>query len=147
MQKEKKDERRAVLAHRTARTLMGSTLFSLAFTLLLGGASLLLSAFFLTRTPALTGYIGPIGCALGALWAFIGGLTAGKRHRLSGGLAGALYGVLYVLLVLLAGRYVGGSAPFLKRLLGCALFLLLSTLGGVLGTVRIGRARKRNRRH
>ena len=146
MQKEKRDERRAVLAHRGARTLLGSTLLSLAFTLLLGGASLLLCAFLLTRTPSLGGYMGAIGGGLGAVWAFLGGIFAGKRHRLSGALAGALFGMLYILLVLLAGHYLSGDAPIFKRLLGCALFLLLSTLGGVLGTLRIGKAHKRKRR-
>ena len=146
MQKEKKVERRAVLGHHSTRTLLGSALFSLALTLVFGGASLLLFAFLLSRTPSLGGYIGAFGCALGAFWAFLGGLLAGKRHRLSGALAGVLFGALYILLVLLAGHYVSSSAPILKRLLGCALFLLLAVLGGALGTLHIGKAHKRKRR-
>lgn len=141
-----KEERKATLGKRSGRTLLGCALFALALTLLMGGVALFAAAFTVSRSPALGTHIGSVGAAMGALFALVGGIIAGKRHKHTGALAGLLFGALYLLTLLLLGRLSGGSASPVSRLMGYTVILLISLLGGALGSVRTGKGHKKRKR-
>ena len=141
-----KEERKATLGRQTERTIFGCALFALLITLIFGGAVLLISAFVISRSPALGAHIGSIGAAMGAVFALVGGMIAGKRHKHTGALAGLLFGALYLSVMLLLSRVAGGSASPLSRLIGYPVLLLLALLGGALGNLRVGGRHRRKRR-
>ena len=107
---------------------------------------LLLGALVLSLLPASTVHSRPLGCALGALTALLGGIAAGRLHRHAGALSGALFFVLYLLLLLAVSRFVSIGTALTGRVLGYALFLVLSLLGGALGGMRLERRHRRRRR-
>ncbi|MBE6656318.1 MAG: TIGR04086 family membrane protein [Ruminococcaceae bacterium] len=145
MTNQAKEERRAVLGG-AGKTLVGSAFFALLGALAFGGISLFGAALFFSYKPNATPYIGTVGCALGALAALFGGFGAGRRQKHAGALAGLLFGVLYLIVLLLLSRFGSMGTPLPKRLIGYAIFLLLSALGGALGSMRVGERHHKKRK-
>lgn len=108
--------------------------------LLSGGAALIYAL------PSTSVYTAPIGAAIGALTALVGGVAAGRLHKHAGALSGLLFGVLYFAVMLVLGRFVSTGYPLLGRVLGYGVLLLLSLLGGTLGGMRSGGRKRRRRR-
>ena len=146
MTNQPKEERRAILKKQGGRSLLGSALLALLFSLFVGVGALFAAALALSFTTSGTAYTDTVGCVLGALTALLGGIFAGKRQKHTGALAGVLFGALYVLMLLLVARIFGGDASLPKRLIGYAIFLLLSALGGALGGMRMGKRHHGKRR-
>lgn len=147
MKSEAREERRGVLGEKSRKRMIKSVLAAFFISLLLGGVGLIASALLLSLTVTGTSYISTVGCALGACTSLIGGFIAGKRQKHTGALAGVLFGVVFLAALLLLGRFFSAGTPLPKRLIGYAVFLLLSALGGALGTVRGGGRKRRGKRH
>ena len=147
MTNQKKEERRAVLGSKVGGSLLGSALISLLLTLLVSAFTLFAAAIVFSFKPEGTSHIDTVGCILGALMALLGGLLAGKRQKHTGALSGVIFGLMFVAVLLLVGHMCGGGTPLWKRTVAYGIFLLLSALGGALGTVEVGkRHHKRKRR-
>lgn len=147
MTNQAKEERRAVLGNSGGKSIFRGLLFSVLLTLLVGIVAIFITALLFHFTSLNTVYIKHVGCALGAVTALLGGFVTGKRQRHSGTLSGLLFGLIYTVILLFVGRFFGGEAPLIKRLLGYGIFLLLSVLGGALGTAEIRGHRHGRRRH
>lgn len=147
MKSEVSNERLGVLGEKSRKRIIKSVLTALFISLLLGGAGLIASALLLSLTVTGTTYISTVGCAVGACTSLIGGFIAGRRQKHTGALAGVLFGIVFVGVLLLLGRFFNAGTPLPKRLIGYTVFLLLSALGGALGTVRGSGRRHGGRRH
>ena len=122
-------------------------LFSLLFSLTVGAVALLVTALVFHFAPISTSYIRRVGGTLGAITALLGGFIIGRRQRHTGALFGLLFGFFYTLILLLVGRSFGGESAPIKRMVGYGIFLLLSVIGGGLGTIEHkGRHHRRRRR-
>ena len=147
MTNQKKEERRAVLGSGGGKSLFGSALAAVLFTLPVSAFTLFAAALVFSFKPEGTSHIDTVGCILGALMALLGGLLAGKRQKHTGALSGVIFGLMFVAVLLLVGHMCGGGTPLWKRTVAYGIFLLLSALGGALGTVEVGkRHHKRKRR-
>ena len=142
-----KDPARAYLSHKSERGPVRGALLAFFFSLLASAILLIISAIVLSYATGGIPYIGLIGGALGASLAFFGGLAASKLGGRSGTLAGVLFGGLFLLILLLIGYLFPTGAHPLKRVIGYAVFLLLSVLGGALGGMRPKTRHKPLRRH
>ena len=127
------------------KSVLRSALFALLFTPLASALALLVAASFFSLKPESSHYIGTVGCTLGAASAFFGGFLSGRRQRHAGALAGVLFGILFTILLAVIGKLFGGGSP-LQRVIGYAVFLLLSALGGMLGTVKSSKGHHKRRR-
>lgn len=146
MTTQSKEERRAVLKRAGGVSLFGSAAFALLFSLFLGGAVLLTAALLFSFNPGMTVHVGTVGCAVGAVTALLGGFFAGRRQKHTGALAGLLFGLFYLVFLLFVARFYGDSSVLPKKLVGYTIFLLLSALGGALGTVRTAKRHRAKRR-
>ena len=141
-----KEERRAVLGKTVGISLLGSALFAFLCSLFIGGVGLLTAALIFSFFPTATVHIGTVGCVIGAITVFLGGVLAGKRQKHTGMLSGLLFGLLFLVLLLVIGRFYGSEALLIKRVIGYAILLSLSALGGALGTVRTGKRHRSKKR-
>ena len=142
-----KEEKQRIGGKGRGASLFVSAFISLLFSLLIGGASLFVAAFIFSLRPEQSLYISTVGCVLGAVTACLGGFLAGKRQRHAGALVGVVFGIIFTALLALIGEACGGDGNGARRVIGYAVFLLLSVLGGALATVEPKRKRHGKRRH
>ena len=131
-----KEAPRAYLSHKKERSPLRGALLSFVFSLLVGTVVLSITALILFFNTNALPYLALIGAAEGVLLAFGGGFFAGKLGGRNATLAGMIFGVLYLLFMLLVGYFFPMGGHLLKRVIGCAVFLLLAVLGGTLGGIR-----------
>ena len=122
---------------------LGWAILSLLFMAAFGVFALVFASFLLSKAEDPLSWIGTVGVLLPALTAFFGGIICGKLRGGVGALSGLCVGVVFVLLLLALSYFTAGSGLGVgERALSYALLVLLSVLGGTLGTVK-----KRKRRH
>ena len=135
----------AYIKEERGRSFFGNAFSAFIYAALTGAVFLFLSALLLFFKPPLLPYANLIGCACGAVTALICGMISGARTRHAGALAGLLSGLLYLALLILIGNIFHTDIPLSKTMVGYAIFLLLSVLGGMLGALRL--TRKHRPRH
>lgn len=146
MTNQKKDERRAVLGGKGGGSFFGSALVAMLFTLIVSTLMLFGAALVFSFKPEGTSHISTVGCIIGALMALLGGFVAGKRQKHTGALSGVIFGLMFVAVLLFLGHMCGGGTPLWMQTVAYGIFLLLSALGGALGTVEVGKRHHKRRR-
>lgn len=139
-------QRTATLSRGKGKGLIGSILPAFFLSLIIGAILLGLCALLLSRSADPGRWVRTIGMALPALCAFFGGFIGGKREKNMGALVGLLSGLLFVGFLLLLAAVTGGAVTSLGIRAVCyTLLLLLSTLGGVAGSMDVSKKRGRRR--
>ncbi len=147
MEQKSKGTEKAFLGQEAGkRGFLGSVLLSFLLVLILGGGVLFVCALLLSFYLGGTAYIGVIGCSLSALLSLFGGFLSGKMQRHAGALSGFAFGILYLLLLLVIGSFFGTEPSLWKKIIGYTVFLLLAVLGGILGSMQIGKRHRHKRR-
>lgn len=139
-------QRTVTLSRGRGKGLFRSVLPAFFLMLILGACLLGGAALALSRMPDPSKTIRLLGPVLPALCAFIGGFIAGKREKNMGAVMGLCTGVLFVLFLLLLSTFTGAETKLFIRIIGYALLLLLSALGGAAGSVGGGKRKHRHRR-
>ncbi len=140
-------QRTATLSRGRGKGLIGSILPAFFLSLAIGAILLGLCALLLSHLADPGRWSRAIGVALPAVCAFFGGFIAGKREKNAGAPVGLLSGILFVGFLLILTAVTGGASTSLGiRAIRYTLLLLLSTLGGVAGSIRVGKKRSRRKR-
>ena len=130
-----KTQRTATLTGGKGKGLLSSILPAFFVSFLFGGVLLLLASFLLMQTADPTAYVRILGFVTPAVCVFFGGFMAGKREKNMGAFVGLINGVFFVLVLWGLSVFCGGTLSPAVRIVCYGLLLLLSTLGGLGGSV------------
>lgn len=138
---------RAYISENRGRGFLKGPVISLLCMAAFGLLSLALSAFLLLKTADPTAWVGIVGAFLPALTALLGGFASARINGTLGALSGLASGALFVALLFILRAFFGsGEASLGKVLVLYTLILLLSVLGGALGTAK-RQKKRRYKRH
>ena len=135
------------LAEKKGRSLFGATLFGFVFTLLFSTAFLLIAALCAYETSDPSAWLAPLSYASLVMSSLVSGFSSGKFAGRRGMITGLCSGLLFAVLLFCVSFFSGmlSDRSLYGALLGYGMMVLLSALGGILGSHK--REKKKHRRH